>query len=259
LASDLTDAPATAEDPPVQNILSIDIGGTGLKASVIDRHGTMIADKVRVPTPHPSPPGVLVEAIANLVKPLPHFDRVAIGFPGAVRANVILTAPHLGEEIWHGVDLAALVSQRLGGVPAKIVNDAEMQGLAVIKGQGLEFILTLGTGCGTGIFYNGELAPHLELSTHPIHKKYTYDLYVGNAAFEAIGKKRWNKRVERVIALLRSLAHFDHLYIGGGNSKHVTLDLPTSVSLVSNEAGIDGGAALWSPRRGRHPEYDIGS
>ncbi|HTI00528.1 MAG TPA: ROK family protein [Acidisoma sp.] len=259
MAADLTDAPAPAEEPAVQNILSIDIGGTGLKASVIDRHGTMIADKVRVPTPHPSPPGVLVEAIATLVKPLPHFDRVAIGFPGAVRANIILTAPHLGEEIWHGVDLAALVSQRLGGVPTKIVNDAEMQGLAVIKGQGLEFILTLGTGCGTGIFYNGELAPHLELSTHPIHKKYTYDTYVGNAAFETMGKKRWNKRVERVIALLRSLTHFDHLYIGGGNSKHVTLDLPTSVSLVSNEAGIDGGAALWSPRKGRHPEYDIGA
>lgn len=259
MASDLTSAPAPTEEPAVQNILSIDIGGTGLKASVIDRHGTMIADKVRVPTPHPSPPGVLVEAIANLVKPLPHFDRVAIGFPGAVRANVILTAPHLGEEIWHGVDLAALVSQRLGGLPTKIVNDAEMQGLAVIKGQGLEFILTLGTGCGTGIFYNGELAPHLELSTHPIHKKYTYDTYVGNAAFEAMGKKRWNKRVERLIAILRNLTHFDHLYIGGGNSKHVTLDLPSSVSLVSNEAGIDGGAALWSPRKGRHPEYDIGT
>ncbi|GAB0116818.1 ROK family protein [Acidisoma sp. 7E03] len=258
MAADLTQGATPAEEPPVQNILSIDIGGTGLKASVIDRHGTMIADKVRVPTPHPAPPGVLVEAIANLVKPLPHFDRVAIGFPGAVRGNIILTAPHLGEEVWHGVDLAALVSQRLGGVPAKIVNDAEMQGLAVIKGEGLEFILTLGTGCGTGIFYNGELAPHLELSTHPVHKKYTYDTYVGNEAFEAVGKKRWNKRVERVIRLLRALTHFDHLYIGGGNSKHVTLDLPTSVSLVSNEAGIDGGAALWSPRRGRHPEYDIG-
>lgn len=258
MAADLTQTPAPAEEPPVQNILSIDIGGTGLKASVIDRHGTMIADKVRVDTPHPSPPGVLVEAIATLVKPLPHFDRVAIGFPGAVRGNIILTAPHLGEEIWHGVDLAALVSQRLGGVPTRIVNDAEMQGLAVIKGEGLEFILTLGTGCGTGIFYNGELAPHLELSTHPVHKKYTYDTYVGNAAFESIGKKRWNKRVERVIGLLRALTHFDHLYIGGGNSKHVTLDLPTSVSLVSNEAGIDGGAALWTERHGRHPEYDIG-
>jgi polyphosphate glucokinase len=264
LAADLTPDEAGAKagsqtQPDAQglNILAIDIGGTGLKASVIDHTGAMIADKVRVATPHPSPPGVLVEAIANLVKPLPHFDRIAIGFPGAVRADVILTAPHLGEDVWHGVNLAALVSHRFSGIPTKIVNDAEMQGLAVIKGEGLEVILTLGTGCGTGIFYNGELAPHLELSTHPIHKKYTYDLYVGNEAFEKIGKKRWNKRVERVITTLRALTHFDRLYIGGGNSKHVTLSLPTSVRLVSNEAGIDGGARLWNGVKGRHPEYDI--
>ncbi len=93
---------ANGEQTPVRNILTIDIGGTGIKASVIDAHGAMIADKVRINTPHPSPPGVLVEAIAALVKPLPHYDRVAIGFPGAVRGNVILSAPHLGEEIWHG-------------------------------------------------------------------------------------------------------------------------------------------------------------
>jgi polyphosphate glucokinase len=234
---------------PVRTILTVDIGGTGVKASVIDRNGKKIVDKVRINTPHPSPPGVLVEAIALLVKPLPHFDRVAIGFPGAVRDNVILTAPHLGEEVWHGVNLAALLSQRLGGVPTRIVNDAEMQGLAVIKGRGLEFILTLGTGCGTGIFYNGQLAPHLELSTHPIHKKYTYDTYVGNEVLLKIGKKRWNKRVQRVIEAVQALTHYDHLYIGGGNSKHVTGDLPDTITLVSNEAGIDGGAALWSEKR----------
>jgi polyphosphate glucokinase len=247
----------SGEGSPIRNILTVDIGGTGVKASVIDHNGTMIADKVRVNTPHPSPPGVLVEAIATLVKPLPHFDRVAIGFPGAVRGNVILTAPHLGEDIWHGVNLAALVSQRLGGIPTKIVNDAEMQGLAVIKGRGLEFILTLGTGCGTGIFYDGQLAPHLELSTHPIHKKYTYDTYVGNAVLLKIGKKRWNQRVQRVIAVLQGLTHYDHLYIGGGNSKYVSGDLPGTITLVSNEAGIDGGAALWSQNQPPHPEYGI--
>ena len=261
MAADLNHADAESSEigvtSPVRNILTVDIGGTGVKASVIDRNGTMIADKVRVNTPHPSPPGVLVETIATLVKPLPQFDRIAIGFPGAVRGNVILTAPHLGEEIWHGVNFAALISQRLGGVPTKIVNDAEMQGLAVIKGRGLEFILTLGTGCGTGIFYDGQLAPHLELSTHPIHKKYTYDTYVGNEVLLKIGKKRWNKRVQRVIDALQALTHYDHLYIGGGNSKHVSIDLPNTITLVSNEAGIDGGAALWSQNQPPHPEYDI--
>ncbi len=253
MVADLTSETDRPEDQPVRAILSIDIGGTGLKASVIGPDGKMIANKVRVATPHPSPPDVLVETIVSLVKPLPAFERIAIGFPGAVRDNVILTAPHLGEEVWHGTNFAALVSERLGGIPTRIVNDAEMQGLAVIRGEGLEMILTLGTGCGTGIFYQGALAPHLELSTHPIRKKDTYDLYVGNAAFEAVGKRRWNKRVQRVIDTLHGLTHYDHLYIGGGNAKHVTLDLPTSISLVSNEAGIDGGAALWSGVKQRHP------
>jgi polyphosphate glucokinase len=241
----------------IRNVLTIDIGGTGVKASVIDMNGTMIADKVRIATPHPCPPGVLVELIANLVSPLPHYDRVAIGFPGAVRSNIILTAPHLGEEIWHGVDLAALVCQRLGGIPTKIVNDAEMQGLAVIQGKGLEFILTLGTGCGTGIFLDGQLAPHLELSTHPIGKKYTYDTYVGNDALVKIGKKRWNKRVQKMIQILEALTHYDHLFIGGGNSRNVTGELPANITCVSNDAGIDGGAALWSSHPIRHPEHTL--
>ena len=149
MAADMNQSEIPEGSEDIRNVLTIDIGGTGVKASVIDMNGTMIADKVRIATPHPCPPGVLVELIANLIKPLPHYDRVAIGFPGAVRSNIILTAPHLGEEIWHGVDLAALVCQRLGGIPTRIVNDAEMQGLAVIEGKGLEFILTLGTGCTT--------------------------------------------------------------------------------------------------------------
>jgi polyphosphate glucokinase len=237
-------------------ILGIDIGGTGLKASVIDNTGKMIAEKVRMDTPHPSPPGVLVEAIATLVAPLPPYDRIAIGFPGAVRANKILTAPHLGEEVWHGVNLAVLVSEKLGK-PTRVVNDAEMQGLAVIKGEGLEFILTLGTGCGTGIFLDGELAPHLELSTHPVHGDKTYDTYVGNDALKKVGKKRWNKRVQKVIKIVEALTHYDHLYIGGGNSRLVAGDLPANITLVSNEAGIDGGAMLWGGKRDDRHQHSV--
>ncbi len=249
-------ATTEATDAAGPGILGIDIGGTELKASVIDNNGKMLAEKVRVSTPHPSPPGVLVEAIAQLVTPLPPYDRIAIGFPGAVRDNTILTAPHLGEEVWHGVDLAALVTERLGK-PTRVVNDAEMQGLAVIEGKGLEFILTLGTGCGTGIFHNGELAPHLELSTHPVHGDKTYDLYVGAEALKKVGKKRWNKRVQKVVAIVEALTHYDHLFIGGGNSRLVTFDLPSNITLVSNEAGIDGGARLWGANSGDRHQHSV--
>jgi len=160
----------------------------------------------------------------------------------------VITAPHWGNKIWVNFELAHILSHRLGGLPTRLINDAEMQGLAVIRGKGLELVLTLGTGAGTAVFRDGDIMPHLELAQHPIHKSDTYNDYVGNAALQSIGKKRWNKRVARTIGILYSLLHYDHLYIGGGNASRITIRLPDNVSLVSNDAGIEGGATLW--RRG---------
>jgi polyphosphate glucokinase len=120
-----------------------------------------------------------------------------------------------------------------------------MQGLAVIRGNGLELVLTLGTGAGTGLFRDGEIMPHLELAQHPIHNSDSYNDYVGDAALKRIGRKRWNRRVERTIGILQSLLNYDHLFIGGGNAARITSRLPDNVSVVSNDAGIEGGAALW--------------
>lgn len=236
----------------VPGILSIDIGGTHLKAGVVDVDGKLLADKLRVPTPYPCPPRVMVKTLIGLVAPLPPFDRISIGFPGIVRDNRVLTAPHYGTPAWAGYPLAAELSRRLGRHPAKLINDAEMQGLYVIAGRGLESVLTLGTGAGTALFLHGDLAPHLELAHHPIHKKKTYNDYVGNKALRKIGKKRWNKRVRNTIDILHALIFYDHLYIGGGNAVHVEGDLPPTITLVSNDAGIEGGAALWrtAKRRG---------
>lgn len=229
-------------------ILAIDVGGTGLKAAVIDEKGALVNERARVPTPHPCPPKTFLDAIAALVAPFPAFDRIAVGFPGVVRDGRILTAPNLGTEDWAGFDLATALSERLGGHPVRIINDAEMQGLAIIEGKGLEFVLTLGTGAGTALFRDGEVMPHMELAHHPIHDDKTYDEYLGNAAFEAEGKKHWNHRVERAIGLIYTLLHYDKLHVGGGNAKHIDFELPKSVSIASNEAGLEGGAFLWKKR-----------
>ena len=84
-------------------------------------------------------------------------------------------------------------------------------------------VLTLGTGAGTAIFRDGEIMPHLELAHHPVSGKKTYDEYIGNAARGKKGKKAWNKRVAKVIDILREVVRFDHLYIGGGNAKSLSL------------------------------------
>lgn len=227
------------------DILAIDIGGTGLKAAIIDAKGRMKGERVRVPTPHPCPPDLLVDTLAALVAPLPAYGRISVGFPGMVRHGRILTAPNLAPEGWQGFPLAQKLAARLGNKPLRLINDAEVQGLGLIKGKGIELALTLGTGAGTAVFRDGELMPHMELAHHPITRTKTYDDYIGEAAREKIGNRRWNKRVKHIIDVLFVLFHYDHLYLGGGNTKHVKLDLPANVTLGSNDAGIDGGAALW--------------
>jgi len=227
--------------------LAIDIGGTHIKASVLDRMGREVVTHVAVPTPHPSPPGAVFALLKTMVRSLPAFDRISAGFPGVVRDGRVITAPNLGTADWHAFALAAELSRQLGK-PARVLNDAEVQGLAVVAGSGLECVLTLGTGMGSAIYREGMLMPHLELGQHPAWKSKTYDQYVGAAAFEKVGLAKWNRRVARVIFLVRTLLNFDRLYLGGGNAANITLELPRDVTIVSNEAGITGGVRLWDAR-----------
>jgi polyphosphate glucokinase len=226
--------------------LAIDVGGTGLKASVLDPGGRMIVDSVRVDTPYPCPPKVLVKALVDLVNPLPEFDRVSIGFPGYVRDEKVITAPHFGNDIWQGFNLVKALETRLGK-PVRLLNDADMQGLAAIKGIGLELVITLGTGVGTGWFRNGESMPHLELSQHPVHKEKNYNEFIGDKALKKVGKKKWNARVQQAITLLQELFHPDETYIGGGNARKITFALDSHVQIISNQDGILGGFRLWEP------------
>jgi polyphosphate glucokinase len=224
--------------------LAIDVGGTRLKAGLLNQNGDMVAGPNRVDTPPKPIPQVVVEALVGLASPLGHFDRISVGFPGVVRNGQVLTAPNLGTPEWRHFPLAASLTDKLGK-PTRILNDAEVQGLGVISGKGLECVITLGTGMGFGVFQDGRPAPHLELSQHPIHKGKTYDQFIGVVALKEVGPKRWNRRLRRVLACITTLVGFDTLYIGGGNAKHVEQDLASNIHLVANEAGITGGVRLW--------------
>jgi polyphosphate glucokinase len=224
--------------------LAIDIGGTGLKASVLDDAGEMVAERVRIATPYPCTPEILLRAIVDLTAPLPVFDRVSIGFPGVVRDGRTVTAPHFDTDAWRDYPLEEAISHRFGK-PARLLNDAEVQGLGIIAGRGLEVVLTLGTGIGSAVFINGMLAPHLELAQHPIRKGKTYNDYAGNEARLSRGLKKWNRRVLKMIAIVYSLLHYDVLYLGGGNAANIDVDLPDNVRIASNDAGITGGIHLW--------------
>jgi polyphosphate glucokinase len=234
--------PAAAATAPAT--LAFDIGGTGLKAAVLDGSGAMLTRRVRVATPYPAPPEVMVEALVKLAAGLPAFDRISIGFPGVVRRGQVLTAPHFGNEVWHGFPLAGELATRLGA-PARLLNDAEVQGYGVIAGEGLEFVITLGTGVGSALFRDGALMPHMEFAQFPFRNKPTMNAYVGEAARAKHSNAKWNKRVGRILEAFTTLLNFDTLYIGGGNARLIDLDLPQNVHIVSNDAGLTGGIRLW--------------
>jgi polyphosphate glucokinase len=232
---------------PDSRILAIDIGGTGLKAAVLSFDGELLTERERIETPHPTTKELLADALMKLVEPLPAYELVSVGFPGVVRNGKIITAPNLGTDELKGFDLAGELEKRLSR-PVRVINDADMQGFGAIEGKGLEMVITLGTGFGSALFMEGELTPHLEIAHLPFRKDQTFDEQVGDKARKKIGRKRWNRRVRRAIDFLRTLTHFDKLYIGGGNATRIDFKLDPDVQTISNECGVRGGAWLWHKR-----------
>ncbi|MFT3698799.1 MAG: ROK family protein [Kofleriaceae bacterium] len=238
-------ATATAQKATASQLttLAIDIGGTGLKALILDSTGAAITERARVETPHPATTEAILDALVELVKDLPSYDRVSVGFPGVVVDGVTKTAPNL-DPSWNGFDLAAELGRRLHRT-VRVLNDAGVQGYGVIEGHGVEMVLTLGTGLGCALYHDGAYVPNLELAHHPFKKGRTYEEYVGNAARKDVGNKKWNKRVAKVIEQVLPIWNPRKLYIGGGNTKHLKIDLPEGVEVTSNVAGLLGGIALW--------------
>jgi polyphosphate glucokinase len=227
--------------------LCIDIGGTGIKALVLAPDGAPVTERARMETPRPATPRAILDVIWKLIEPLGEFDRISVGFPGVVIDNVVHTAPNL-HDAWQGFGLGKALAEGTRR-PVRVLNDAGVQGYGVIEGKGVEMVITLGTGMGCALYMDGKYVPNLELAHHPFKKKKTYEDYVGKKALSKIGKKRWNKRVAEVIAQVLPIWNPRKLYLGGGNAKHLKLDLPANVSITPNIAGLLGGIALWHDER----------
>ncbi|MEL7246345.1 MAG: ROK family protein [Cyanobacteria bacterium J06573_2] len=223
--------------------LSVDIGGSGVKVMVLDNSGNPLTEKLRVETPQPASRKLVIDAILELAKSAGEFERVSVGFPGVVRNGVTKTAVNLDSD-WIGFDLATALSQFLKK-PVKVVNDADMQGLAAIAGEGVELVVTLGTGFGSALFVNGKLVPNLEMGHHRFRKGDTYEEQLGRSALKKVGNEKWNKRLRKAIDSLESLFNYDYLYIGGGEAKNIDIKLPSNVKVIPNIFGLLGGIALW--------------
>ena len=227
-----------------ENILTIDIGGSFIKATVLNQEGELLQDYKRIKTPDPATPQEVLEAIRNLVSDFQGYSMVSVGFPGYIKKGIVQTAPNLSTDLWKDVNLNRLVSDALNK-PVRIANDADMQGLGVVSEIGLEMVITLGTGFGTALLLDGHLLPHLELAHHPITRNKTYDDYIGDDALKKTGVKKWNKRVEMVLGVLKTVFNYDRLYIGGGNAVKINFKLDENIKIITNRHGIKGGARLW--------------
>ena len=223
--------------------LCLDIGGTGIKGFTADAADQPTCERVRIETPRPATPKAMLKVMAEIARQMPPFDRVAAGFPGVVVKGTTRTAPNL-DPSWEGFDLAKAL-EKLTGKPARVANDAGVQGLAAIEGAGTELVLTLGTGMGFALYVDGHYVPNIEMAHHPFQKKKTYEELVGNAALEKVGKKRWNRRVRKVIEQLEPIFNYRVLYVGGGNAKEIDFKLPKNAKIIENVAGMLGGVKLW--------------
>lgn len=237
-------AQLSPEAPGRPHTLSIDIGGTGIKMLVLDHEGKPVNERCRELTPDPATPEAVLGVVERMLRDQPPFDRVSVGFPGVVVQGVAKTAPNLGTKLWRGHTVEAEIV-RVTGKPTRVINDADLQGLGVITGQGVELVLTLGTGLGSGLYVDGRLVPNLELGHHPFEKKKTYEERVCDAELKRIGPKHWTKRVIGAIEQLEPIFNYDLLHLGGGNLVHLKAELPKNVRTFSNEAGMQGGFKIW--------------
>jgi polyphosphate glucokinase len=224
--------------------LCIDIGGTGIKMMVLDNNGNAKTDYRRELTPHPATYEKSIALIKKMIQQEPvSFDRVSAGFPGAILDGIVMTA-HNFDPSWVGINLQKEL-ERITAKPARVANDADVQGEGDICGKGVELVITLGTGVGSALFVNGQLVPNLQLAHHPFMDNKTYEELLGKAALEKIGEVKWNSYLQRAIVLWAQTFNYQYLYIGGGYAEKISFPLPKGVQISNNIQGILGGIKLW--------------
>lgn len=234
-------------------ILGIDFGGSGIKGAPVNiQTGTLSAPRFRVPTPVPSKPDPVAEAVAEITR---HFDwngPIGITIPAVVRRGVVYTAANIHKK-WIGTDAVALVSHATG-CPTYAMNDADAAGLAEMtfgagRGRnGVVMIITIGTGLGTALFTDGHLLPNTELGHIEVEGQ-DAELIASDATRkrENLSWKKWAKRLNIYLGKLEALFSPDLMILGGGVSKEaenfiplLRLNAEVVPAQLRNEAGIIG-------------------
>jgi polyphosphate glucokinase len=213
------------------NILTVDVGGTHVKVMCNTSPEERKAE---------SGPQMTADKLVATVKAMAHdwdFDVITLGYPGSVLHGKIAHEPHNLGPGWVKYDFS-----KAFGKPTKIINDAAMQALGSYEGGRMLF-LGLGTGLGTALVVDGIVEP-LEMGHLPYKKGHTYEDYVGAAALEQLGKKRWRENVVKVVEEFSAALEPDYVVLGGGNAKRLDV-IPANCRLGNNANAFLGGFRLW--------------
>jgi polyphosphate glucokinase len=217
-------------------VLVIDVGGTNLKVSV---GGTV--DVIKIPSGPEMTAARMAEDVTKAIAGQ-SYDVVSIGYPGPVVNGRPAREPHNLGAGWMRFDYA-----RAFGKPVRVVNDAAMQALGCYQG-GRMLYLGLGTGLGSAFVGDGALEP-LELAHLPYRKGRTYEDYLGLRGLKRMGRKKWQRHVEKVVEILKHGLQADYVMLGGGQTKELKT-LPPGVRLGTNAHAILGGLRLWKESAG---------
>lgn len=241
-------------------ILGIDVGGSGIKGALVDiETGKMLTKRHRIPTPKTRTPEAMAEVVAQLTKHFEYSGPVGCGFPTVIK-NGICKSPGNLDKSWLETNVDKLFEDATGQ-QFSVINDADAAGYAVMNygiGKGLEgfvLIITIGTGLGSGAFYNGELLPNFELGQIPYKNFKKIETWAAGSAMdrEDLSYKKWSKRFNKFLNIVDLIVAPDHIILGGGASKdweefknNIDLDTPVSPAQLKNHAGIIGAAMAGS-------------
>ncbi|NRB61430.1 MAG: ROK family protein [Saprospiraceae bacterium] len=246
-----------------EQILGIDIGGTGIKGALVDiTKGEMVTERLRAMTPQPATPEAVAKTFAQLVKQHSYEGPIGVGFPSVIRNGVAITASNI-DKAWIGTNAEAILSD-MTGQPVYVLNDADAAGIAEMSfgiGQrykGLVVMITIGSGLGSALFMNGELIPNTEFGHFKMHGDIA-EKYASNKTRKSLDLswEDWGKRFNAYLQELYLYLSPNAFILSGGISKKFNkfeafLDVPIPIEPASllNNAGTVG-AALYAEKRSR--------